>query len=277
MASIESRNNKNGKTYRIRLSDGESPSRPRIGFGRITKRQAETAKINIENLIRAKNTGSEISVAVQGWLNVLGNPIRKRLESLGLAEPMKRKAEVTLAAWIDEYIEGRSDIKPNTKRNMMAARNDFFGFCDSSMGIEDFSAYDAEVFRRHLLEKGLAENTIRRRSKRCKQFFKAAQKKRLISENPFDGIPTSTVSNSKRQQFISREDIQKVIDACPNTEWKLIFALARYGGLRIPSELYGLTWDDILWDKKRFVIHSPKTEDRFEFPCLRYALFWGCV
>ena len=32
------------------------------------------------------------------------------------------------------------------------------------------------------------------------------------------------------------------------------------GGLRIPSELYGLTWDDILWDKKRFVIHSPKTE-----------------
>ena len=45
MASIESRNNKNGKTYRVRLSDGESPNRPRIGFGRITKRQAETAKI----------------------------------------------------------------------------------------------------------------------------------------------------------------------------------------------------------------------------------------
>ena len=260
MASIESRNNKNGKTYRVRLSDGENSDRPRIGFGRITKRQAETAKVNIENLIKAKNTGSEISISVQEWLNGLSNPIRKRLESLKLAEPVKRKVEISLAKWIDGYIDGRTDIKPNTKRNMLAARNDLFGFCKSSMSIEDFSAYDAEELRRHLLEQGLAENTIRRRCKRMKQFFSAAQRKRLIIKNPFDGIPTSTVSNSKRQEFIRREDIEKVLEACPDNEWRLIFALARYGGLRIPSELYGLTWDDILWDKKRFIIHSPKTE-----------------
>ena len=128
------------------------------------------------------------------------------------------------------------------------------------MDIEAFTAFDAEEYRRYLLDQGLAENTIRRRCKRIKQFFTAAQKKRLISENPFVDIPTNSVSNSKRQQFINREDIQKVIDACPNNEWKLIFALARYGGLRIPSELHGLTWDDILWDKRRFIIHSPKTE-----------------
>jgi len=260
MASIEYRNNKNGKTYRIRLSDGESPNRPRIGFGKITKRQAETAKINVENLIKAKNTGSEISISVQDWLNGLSNSVRKRLEALGLVEAMERKAEVALAEWVDSYIENRTDVKPNTKRNMLAARNSLFGFCNTSMSIADFSNYDAEEFRRHLLELGLAENTIRRRCKRVKQFFAAARRKRLIDENPFEGIPTSTVTNTKRQQFISREDIQKVLDACPNIEWRLIFALARYGGLRTPSELYGLTWDDILWDKKRFIIHSPKTE-----------------
>jgi len=260
MACIESRNNENGKTYRIRLSDGESPNRPRIGFGKITKRQAETAKINVENLIKAKNTGSEISLSAQKWLNGLSDSVRKRLESLGFAEPMKHKVKVTLAAWIDGYIDDRTDIKPNTKRNMLMARNDLFKYCNSSMSIGDFSAYDAEKFRRYQLKQGLAENTIRRRCKRIKQFFSAAQRKRLINKNPFDGIPTSTVANPKRQQFINREDIKKVLDACPDNEWRLIFALARYGGLRIPSELYGLTWDDILWDKKRFVIHSPKTE-----------------
>ena len=237
MASIESRNNKNGKTYRIRLSDGESSSRPRIGFGRITKRQAETAKVNIENLIKAKNTGSEISIAVQNWLNGLRNPVRKSLVSLGLAEPIKRQSEITLAQWIDGYIESRTDVKPNTKRNMLVSRNGLFEFCDSSMTIAEFSAYDAEELRRYMLEQGLAENTIRRRCKRIKQFFAAARKKRLIDENPFDGIPTSTVSNSKRLQFISHEDIQKVLEACPDIQWRLIFALARYGGLRIPSEL----------------------------------------
>ncbi len=260
MASIEYQKNKNGKTYRIRLSEGESVSRSRIGFGGITKRQAETAKVNIENLIRAKNTGSEISISVQDWLNGLTNSVRKRLEALGLVEPKERKTEVALAKWIDTYIENRIDIKPNTKRNMLGARNSLFGFCASSMNITDFSNYDAEEFRRHMLGLGLAENTVRRRCKRVKQFFAAARRKRLIVENPFDGIPTSTLSNNKRQEFISRDNIQKVIDACPNIEWKLIFALARYGGLRTPSELYGLTWDDILWDKKRFIIHSPKTE-----------------
>lgn len=260
MASVEARNNKSGKTYRIRLSDGEHPNRPRISFGKITKRQAETAKINIENLIKAKNTGSEISISVQWWLNGLRDSMRKRLVALGLTEPVKRKVEITLGEWVDGYIEGRTDVKPNTKRNMLGARNDLFRFCDKSMSVGDFNAYNAEEFRRYLLERRLAENTIRRCCKRCKQFFAAARKKRLIDENPFDGIPMSTLYSNKRQQFISHDDIQKVIDACPNNEWRLIFALARYGGLRIPSELYGLTWDDILWDKSRFIIHSPKTE-----------------
>lgn len=260
MASVEMVTNRTGKTYRIRLSEGENSDRPRIGFGKITKRQADTAKVNIESLVRAKNTGSEISIAVQTWLNGLGTPIRKRLVSLGLAEPMKCKEVITLATWVDGYIDRRTDIKPNTKRNMLAARNDIIEFCGKSMLLADFNAYDAEELRRKMLEKELAENTIRRRCKRMKQFFTAAIKKRLITENPFDGIPTSTVSNPKRQQFISHEDIQKVIEASPNNEWRLIMAFARYGGLRIPSELCGLTWDDILWDEKRFIIHSPKTE-----------------
>ena len=260
MACIETRSNPTGKTYRIRLSKGEHLDRPRIGFGKITKRQAETAKINVENLMNAKNTGSEISISAQAWLNGLKTSVRKRLESLDLAKPVKRKVEITLADWIDGYIQGRTDIKPNTKRNMEAARNDFFGFFKPHKSIADFTAYDAERFRRYLLEKGLAENTVRRRCKRLKQFFFAACKKRLIRDNPFDGIPTNTVYNAERLCFISREDIQKVIEACPDNKWRLIFALARYGGLRVPSELYGLTWGDINWEKKRFVIHSPKTE-----------------
>jgi len=40
----------------------------------------------------------------------------------------------------------------------------------------------------------------------------------------------------------------------------LIVALSRYAGLRCPSEHLGLTWGDILWDKNRFVVRSPKTE-----------------
>jgi integrase len=40
----------------------------------------------------------------------------------------------------------------------------------------------------------------------------------------------------------------------------LIVALARFGGLRIPSELTGLTWQDVDWSRDRFAVRSPKKE-----------------
>ena len=59
---------------------------------------------------------------------------------------------------------------------------------------------------------------------------------------------------------MTREETQKVLDACPNSQWRLIFALARFGGLRIPSELFALKWSDIHWDDGKMTVHSPKTE-----------------
>ena len=45
------------------------------------------------------------------------------------------------------------------------------------------------------------------------------------------------MANPERMYFLTHEDTQKIIDACPDAEWRLIVALARYGGLRCPSEL----------------------------------------
>jgi len=40
----------------------------------------------------------------------------------------------------------------------------------------------------------------------------------------------------------------------------LLFALARFGGLRTPSESLRLRWEDIDWSSGRMVVHSSKTE-----------------
>jgi len=54
--------------------------------------------------------------------------------------------------------------------------------------------------------------------------------------------------------------VDNLIEAAPNWRWRLIIALSRFGGLRVPSELSRLTWADIDWDKSRLWIRSPKTE-----------------
>ncbi len=76
-----------------------------------------------------------------------------------------------------------------------------------------------------------------------------------MASNPFADLKAAVQGNPKREYFISPAEAQKVLDACPDAEWRLIFALARVGGLRCPSEIMGLTWGE-----GRFTVHSPKTE-----------------
>ncbi len=46
--------------------------------------------------------------------------------------------------------------------------------------------------------------------------------------------------------------------ACPDTQWRLLVALCRYGGPRCPSEHLRLRWEDIDWERGRMIVDSPK-------------------
>jgi hypothetical protein len=47
---------------------------------------------------------------------------------------------------------------------------------------------------------------------------------------------------------------------CPDNQWKLLFALSRYGGFRCPSEHLALCLGDVDFEAGRITAHSPKTE-----------------
>ncbi|MBP8911879.1 MAG: tyrosine-type recombinase/integrase [Phycisphaerae bacterium] len=88
--------------------------------------------------------------------------------------------------------------------------------------------------------------------------FRTAVKRRILTENPFAGLKSTAIANKAREYFVSREEIEKILAACPDAEWRLIVSLARYGGLRMPSEMLALKWGDITDD--RILVHSVKTE-----------------
>ena len=101
-------------------------------------------------------------------------------------------------------------------------------------GAEDFRSY---------LRKRLQENTVGRCLGRARQFLRSAVKHRLIEQNPFYCIKGVTVQdNPKRMRYVTVEEAEKVFVACPDVEWQLIFALARFGGLRCPSAVLPLRW-----------------------------------
>ena len=107
----------------------------------------------------------------------------------------------------------------------------------------------------------MADNTVRRVCGRAKQFFRAAERKRLILDSPFaDMKGTNVRANKSREYFLTRTDAEKVLAACIDNQWRLLFVLSRYGGLRCPSEHLALRWDDVDWILGRMTIRSPKTE-----------------
>ena len=96
--------------------------------------------------------------------------------------------------------------------------------------------------------------------KRARQFFEYAKDCKIITDNPFAKIRAGSQRNTSRKFFVSREVIEDVLAACPDNEWRLIVVLARYGGLRIPSELEELTWERIDWEHNRFTVIVKKKE-----------------
>jgi len=67
------------------------------------------------------------------------------------------------------------------------------------------------------------------------------------------------MDNPERMVFVPREHILEVIGDCPSAQWRLLFALARFAGLRIPSDLVNLKIEDVNWEKGFIWIQSEKT------------------
>ena len=109
--------------------------------------------------------------------------------------------------------------------------------------------------------RGQGVNTTAKLCCISKQFFRAAVRRKLIGENPFvDMKHLGFQASRERDYFITLTEAAAVMEACPDAEWRLIFALARFGGLRCTSEHMRLRWADMDWERNRFTVHSPKTE-----------------
>jgi len=253
MASIS--RGKNGR--RMIQFVGADGKRRSIRLGKVSQRVAESVKVRIEQLVAAKISGHAPDDETARWVAQLDTTMLDKLAAVGLIP--KRKA-ATLGDFLDSYINSRCDVKPRTRAFYEQVRDGLLNHFGSGKPLREVSPGDADGWRLHLLSNELAENTVRRRCGQAKQFFTAAMRRRLIPDNPFAGIKSAVQANRIRFFFVTPEQAEKVIEACPDAQWRLLFALSRYGGLRCPSEHLNLRWGDVDWEHGRITVTSPKTE-----------------
>jgi integrase len=114
---------------------------------------------------------------------------------------------------------------------------------------------------------------------RAKQLFYYFERTNYVPRNPFRYQRAGLVANRERDYYVTPDEAARVLDTLPTTEWKALFALARFGGLRVPSEVVGLTWEHVNFEHGLLCVPTPKTAREGKnqrlvplFPELRFYL-----
>ena len=183
-----------------------------------------------------------------------------KLAAVGLVPEKKPDPLTTLGGFLTEYVDRRVDVKPATKEVWSQVTRNLREHFGEQRDLRTIDEAAAEDFKLYLLKQDLASTTVAKRLQFARQFFKAAVKRKLIPVNPFAEVGAKATMKNDRERFVTRDETERLLAACKNVDWRTIVALCRLGGLRCPSEVLTLKWDDIDWENGRFLVHSPKTE-----------------
>lgn len=256
MASLST--DKDGKR-RILFVHPKTGNRKAIHLGKIPKKSAESICTRIEFLIVSIKTGTPLEPDTATWLGGLESHLYEKLAAVELVSPRESKEATTISSFLTEYTESRIDLKPATKVIWGHTQRNLIDHFGANFDMALVSEGDAEDFKMFLVSEKLAPTTIHKRLQVARMFFRAARKRKLISANPFADVTAKAVMPSDRQQFVTREQTEKLLAVCDPT-WRMIVALCRFAGMRCPSEVLSLRWENVLWDSRKIVVQSPKTE-----------------
>jgi integrase len=232
-----------------------------IRLGKVSQDDAEEFGRNVDALVAAKAANGEPSRKILEWGKGLGEALVEKLAKYNVVASRSRVSNHTLGTFLDDWFAKKTRIKGSTATIYGHTRRCLINYFGENKPLAELTPGDADDWREWLAsDQELAGNTVRRRCGIAKQFFKAAVRKELIRENPFADLSAAMFRNEEKFYFVTREEAQAVLDACPDAQWRLLFALSRFGGLRCPSEHLGLRWADVDWARDRITIHSPKTE-----------------
>jgi integrase len=243
---------------------GLDKKRHSLRLGKSSLDYARTIKGHVESVLTARRKGVSISAETADWLGKVDDDFHEQLEGVGLVEKRVKPEEQparTLGILIAAYNAHRLKAKEGTRVAWGQTQRNLKDRFGEDKPIADITVADAEHWEEWLeVDQDLGDQTARRRCGHAKQFFEFAVKSKWIAENPFEGLDSLGVPNRDKDFFITRDMASLVFDACPDHEWRLIFALSRYGGFRCPSEHLAFRREDIFWQRDRMRVRSPKTE-----------------
>jgi integrase len=255
MASLSS--DRNG--HRVIQFTRSGQGRGTLRLGQVSLAKARKVHGHIEELIAAKRMQQSVEERTAGWVSDLDDDLHSKLAAFGLVSPRGSRIKSELGGYLDSYVASRIDVKPATRLTWQQAIRNLADHFGSARDIATIHEGDADSFKLYLQSQDLSSVTVFKRLQICRMLFRAAMRQKLIQSNPFADVSAKAVPRQERFYFVTREETERILEAC-NPTWRVIVALARFGGLRCPSEVLSVKWSDVSWDVGRLVVTAPKTE-----------------
>ena len=244
---------------RIQFADPKKPGkRASIWLGRVPKKAATTFKVNVEAILAALRLGTTPAAELCAWLRDLPDATYEKLVDVGIAEPRVKVRVVTLDELLKTFV-ARASVKASTRAAYRQTTGSLLKHLGGGTPVTGIGGEQADIWKKAIVDEGLSPATVAKRVYVARAIFRKAVKWGMVGANPFEDLPAGSQQNPGRSFYVSHQIIGAVLERCPGVFWRLVIALGRYAGLRIPSEVAQLTWDDIAWDTGRLTVRSPKT------------------
>ena len=252
-------------TKRIAFVDLEGRHRS-LRLGQCSLKVAETTRTRVEQLLQDRRFGVPHSPAIAQWLQQLPSSMHERLVRVGLVDG--RTKAITLEELVERFFRTQT-VKPATLAAYKQCTDSLLVHLGKDTPIDKIAPSDADGWRSAIAKSGrvrekkgprsLSGATVAKRVNIAKAIFSKAKAWKLVPDSPFAHLKSGSQVNPARSRYVSPEDTQKLLTACPDAEWKVIVGLARFAGLRCPSEIRELRWADVDWANKKLLVRSPKT------------------
>ncbi len=220
--------------------------RRQIDLGKIDEAEAKYAAAMINLLVQQLSYTNVLRPELQAWVDNLPCKLAVSLANAGLIE--QKNVKYSIGELIDLFLIAyeKSDWASSTKRRMRCSLRRFPDFIrekpvDFYLDRES-SKTRIMTINKALLDAGHAKATVSKTNGDLSQVGNWAVGMGFIEFNPFSALPTPKAVNKDRNVDVPAETIIECIKVCGDPDLRIILALARFAGLRIPSELSQLNW-----------------------------------
>jgi len=260
MARFSKEKKRNG--HRLWLHH-KSPKRVSVYVAKSSARERRLILSVVEPLEISARHGIEPSLELLYQVDQLGEFLKDKLRQHGL---LKGKGScLTIGEFGTPWVEGRKDLGDKRANDYLATIEMLKTFLKGDSALRAVTPGDASAFRAHLVDQGLALDTIGWRIKMAKCLFTAAVDFAHLAINPFEKVRAGSKSINDRFVYVEPRIIEAIIEDVSCLEWKAIITLWRYGGLRAQEPLH-LKWNDVDWANRRLMVQDVKRKRQRAIP-----------